>query len=442
MNRNYNTEEISELILDLSSENPEVAEFAMTALMMSNPRKHLSELIGALDYDNDIIKERICFILGGFSENRCIDPLLSVLERNEIVLVKIAAIDSLQYFYEDRIIPVLEYHLKTGPDEMKDAIIETLGEHIKHGVQNAHLPLVDLIKNDHELIDFRQLALKKLYNLEAQELKLLTPEFKKISDASIYSQILLIEDYILEDKHQKLNEAKKLVNKLMKQHDSLESYKIEDELVNYGTTGARAIIDEVFNNPQNMFLFSHAGLVIERLGIKAVPVLKPVFESFDKFHEYESTFFIQSLLAYLSTPRYSALEPSLLIFLKNLNQYLRNKKSNDNKNMFSTLKADLHLALAKYGSKKGLDDMKTLMNDGTEKQFKTLILAIRAIGDQDFLIPLINQYDAYRNSSEIQRTIRKAFLTIVKRLKIRRSDPLFNQLSDKQKQFLMEMTGK
>jgi hypothetical protein len=442
MKRNYTKDEIRELILDLSSENPEIAEFAMTALMMSNSRRHLNEIIRALEYDDDIIKERICFILGGFTENRCIDPLLSVLERNENLLIKMAAIDSLQYFYEDRIVPVLKYHLKSGPEEIKDAIIETLGEHIKHGVQNAHLPLIDIIKNDQEFIDLRLLALKKLFHLEAQELKPLIQVFKTISDASIYSQILLIEDHILEDKQRKLKEAKKLVNKLKKQYDSVESYKIEDELVSYGTTGARAIIDEVFNNPKNTFLFSHAGLVIEKLGIKAVPVLKSAFESFDKFHEFESTYLIQSLITYLCAPRYSALESSLLILLKNLNQYLRSEKTDDHKYMFSILKADLHLALAKYGSLKGMEDMKTLMNDGTKRQFQTLILAIRAIGDEDFLIPLINQYDAYRNSSDIQSLIRKAFLSIVKRLKIKRSDPLFDQLTDDQKLHLKEMTGK
>lgn len=442
MKRNYTKDEIRELIFDLSSENPEIAEFAMTALMMANSRRHLNELIRALDNDNDIIKERICFILGGFSENRCIDPLLSVLERDENILIKMAAIDSLQYFYEDRIIPVLEYHLKSEPDEMKEAIIETLGEHIKHGVQDAHLPLVNIIKNEKELIELRQLALKKLQNLEVLELTPLIKQFKTISDASIYSQIMFIEDHILEDKQQKLKEAKRLVHRLKKQYDSIDSYKIEDALVNYGTTGARAIIDEVFRNPQNMYLFSHAGLVVEKLGIKAVPVLKSVFESFNNFHEVESIYLIQSLITYLCNPRYSALESSLLILLKNLNRYLRHDNKDDHEYMFSILKADLHLALAKFGSFKGLEDMKTLMKDGTERQFQTLFLAIRAIGDEDFLIPLINQYDAYRNSNEIQHLIRKAFLAIVKRHKIKRSDPLFDQLTDDQKQFLKEMTGK
>ncbi|MBD3290221.1 hypothetical protein GF337_15550, partial [candidate division KSB1 bacterium] len=75
MKRKYKKEEIKELILDLTSDNPEVAEFAMTALMMANSRDHLNQLVQALDNDNEIIKERICFILGGFTDNRCINPL-------------------------------------------------------------------------------------------------------------------------------------------------------------------------------------------------------------------------------------------------------------------------------------------------------------------------------------------------------------------------------
>ena len=151
---------------------------------------------------------------------------------------------------------------------------------------------------------------------------------------------------------------------------------------------------------------------------------------------------LQTLLSSVANPKYSALEPSLITFLNHLNQYILDKKIDSKNDQFFILKSDLHFALAKYGSEKGLEDMKKVMNDGTKRQFMPFISAIRAIGDQDFLIPLINQYNAYSHSSEIKKTIRKAFLTIVKREKIKRSDPMFNKLSDEQIGYLKEMTGK
>ncbi|MBD3288676.1 hypothetical protein GF337_07740 [candidate division KSB1 bacterium] len=414
----------------------------MTALMMANSRDHLNQLVQALDNDNEIIKERICFILGGFTDNRCINPLLTVLERNEGLMIKLAAIDSLQYFHDERIVPVLEHHLKIAQHQIKEAIIETLGEYIKHGVPNAHLPLVKLVKSDHEIAELRLLALDKINSMEVNEIKPLIHEFKSVSDAGIYAQVVFMEDNILSEKKSNLAKARKIVRKLIDEPDTMAALNLEDQLINCGTNGAQAIIDELFDSPQNTMLLTHTGMLIERLGVKAIPALKSLFESFNDFHEHKYIFTLQSLLSSIARPKYSALESSLLIFLKNLNQYIFDKKKGSNKEEYNILKADLHFALAKYGSEEGLQDMKALMDDGTERQFITFISAIRAIGDQDFLIPLINQYNAYRNSRSTQKSIRRAFLTIVKRQKIKRSDPMFDQLTGDQRKFLKEMTGK
>ena len=61
MKRNFTPEEIEELILDLGSDDQEVVDLAMSALLMANPHRHLSDMIEALKWGDDIIKQRISY---------------------------------------------------------------------------------------------------------------------------------------------------------------------------------------------------------------------------------------------------------------------------------------------------------------------------------------------------------------------------------------------
>jgi hypothetical protein len=103
--------------------------------------------------------------------------------------------------------------------------------------------------------------------------------------------------------------------------------------------------------------------------------------------------------------KYAALAPSLLKLLDNLNAFISANETEDNENKFILIKSDLHLALAKYGCCEAIDDLKEMMHDGKERKFVTLIQAMQYIGDKDLLIPLINQYQAYRDSKRMKSIV-------------------------------------
>ena len=71
-----------------------------------------------------------------------------------------------------------------------------------------------------------------------------------------------------------------------------------------------------------------------------------------------------------------------------------------------------------------------------DTHFLELIEALKHIGDKDFLIPLINQFQAYRNFKRPSGIVKRAFKAIVRREKIKRNDPIFNNLSALQKENL------
>ncbi|HEX9974985.1 MAG TPA: HEAT repeat domain-containing protein, partial [bacterium] len=230
MKRNFTREEIEELILDLGSDDQEIVDFAMSALLLANPRRHLSDLIGALQWGEPIIKQRICYIFGGLIDERCIDPLLSVLN-DENVDTKLAAIDSLQYFPAERIIPHLKEQLRHDDEDVRDAIVSTLGVFTKHGVIDAHLPLIEIVRDENATIQIRRQALLNLQHLDEDELVPLLDSLKDISDASIYSHVLLLQDDLGKNHEQKMAQIESLIQQLLTEKETIKQIRIEDRLV-------------------------------------------------------------------------------------------------------------------------------------------------------------------------------------------------------------------
>ena len=435
MKRNFSEEEIEDLILDLGSDDQEVVDFAMSALLMSNPRRHLSDMIEALQSGDDIIKQRICYILGGMVDDRCIDPLLSMLNEENID-TKLAAIDSLQYFPNGRIIPYLKDHLKHEDEDVRQEIISTLGVYVKHGVINAHVPLVEIVRNEQESIDLRRSALVNLQHLDEEELIPLLNSLKEISDASIYSHILLLQDGLGKNQEQKIAQTEQLVQKLLAEKDTLKQIRIEDRLVEAGSIAAKIIIKKILNEPDNAKLRVFASLIFNKMGHKFIPAFKSLFETFDRFDDLMQVVLLQDLITVVSHRQYAVLAKPLLKLLDRMNTYIAKLRSEKDRGEFTHIKSDIHFALATYGCREAVNDLKAIMRDGTQRQFMELIEASKQIGDKDFLIPLINQFQEYRNFKRPSGIVKRAFKAIIKREKIRRNDPIFNNLSELQKENL------
>ena len=427
---------MEELIKDLSSDNDEIAEFAMSALLIANPQRHLSDLINALDYCDDIAKQRICYIFGGMIDQRCINPLLSALKEKNID-TRIAAIDSLQYFPEKQILPHLRASLKTNNNTVREAVISTLSAYIKHGVPESHIPLINIILNENESPTLRHLALRGIKNLEDDQLKEIIPHLKDITDASIYSQILILEEEIGKNKKQKLDEVNYLIKQLLHLKDDILAQKdIEDQLVSFSEVTATELIKYLLAEPENTILKIHVNLIFDKLGSKSIPAIKSLFESFNQFDDFRKVIIIQNFVAETSNPRYSALTKSMLTLLFNLSCYIKKSNDKDIEKSFHTLKSYIHLALAVYGSSEGVDDIKEMFGQGTKRMFLPLIEAIKIVGDRQFVIPLLNQYQAYKDLRKPKSTIKKAFKSIIKREKIYKNDPIFDNLSEIQKKNL------
>ncbi|HEX9971688.1 MAG TPA: hypothetical protein VGD14_06420, partial [bacterium] len=321
-------------------------------------------------------------------------------------------------------------------EDVRDAIVTTLGVFTKHGVIDAHLPLIEIVRDENATIQIRRQALLNLQHLDEDELIPVLDSLKDISDASIYSHILLLQDDLGKNHEQKMVQIESLIQQLLTEKETIKQIRIEDRLVAGGALTAKALMTKIFNKQENAALRMHARMIIEKMGSKSFSAFKWLFETFDRFDDIMHVILFQDLITVIAQRQYAALAQPLVKLLHRLNAYIEKLNSESDRREFDHIKSDIHFALATYGCREAVDDMKTIMREGTERQYLPLIEALIQIGDKDFLIPLINQFQAYRNFKRPSRTVTRAFKAIVRREKIKRNDPIFNNLSELQKENL------
>ncbi|MDZ7332096.1 MAG: HEAT repeat domain-containing protein [candidate division KSB1 bacterium] len=436
--------EIEDLIMDLDTEDPDVVDRAISELLMISSPGELKDLIRGLEWGSDRIRQRIAYILGGMLDDRCIDPLLSLLDdpNTDIVL---AAIDSLQYFPEERIIPKLVSVLNPQNEELSLAVIDTLGSYIKRGVIDAHLPLVEVIQDERYPIEVRRMALGNLQHLEAEDLTPILTKLKQLGDATLYSQVLFLQDGLEGDPDEKASAIEKMIQQLLQESQVIKSIQLEERLVAGGTLSARILLQKLFQDLRNSTLRVYAHRIIQRMGHKSLPALKSLFESFNQFDDINRVLEIEDLIEIVAHPKFSSMANSLMLLLQHLKDFLSSSSQMIRKvrlRNYEYFRAYIHFVLAIYGCRDAVDDLKTMIRNGQRRQSNLVLEAIINVGNKDFLLPLINQFHAYRKSKGHQALVRRAFRAIVKREKVRKDDPIFQNLSELQQQNLRLLLGR
>jgi len=436
--------EIEHLILDLDDDDPDIVDQAISDLLMISSPGELRDLIDGLTWGNDTIRQRIAYILGGMLDNRCIDPLVTLLNDPNIDTV-LAALDSLQYFPEERIIPALQSVLSQRNEELSLAVIDTLGAYIKRGVIDAHVPLLEVIQDEQHPIDVRREALIQLQHLEAEELGPLLERLQHLADATLYSQVMFLQDGLGEDRQKKASAIEKMIHQLLDEPQVVKALQLEERLVAGGSLSAQILLQMLFRDITNPTLRVYAHRIIQRMGYKSLPALKAVFENFDRFDDFDQLFEIEDLIEIVAHPKYASMASSLVTLLQHLKGYLDNQLLMNRKARlrdYEYFRAYIHFVLAIYGCRDAVDDLKAMIRDGYRRQSTLILQALVSIGNKDFLLPLINQFHVYRKSKERQQLVRQAFRAIIKREKVRKNDPIFKDLSELQQQNLRLLIGR
>lgn len=438
MKLNLKIDEIKSLILQLANKHEHIADYAMKTLLAVPRNKKVPLLIEALAKSDDYTKQKICFILGGTDDERCIEPLLALLaEPNPAV--KLAAMDALQFFAVPTIVPHLSKQLYSKKPEIRWQAVMTLASLLKLGVKEAGHVLAEKVKDETEDEKIRRMALKELRYFPAAELKPILKQFSGISSASIYAEILFMEEALAyQESPEYKDRIKKLVDKFIQIDNILDKIKFEEKLLEHGSLVISLMLEQLFENPDDVKLSADITRLLDRMGARAIPALKKAFDSYNDFENYRLAVAITILFFPLENERFKPVMDSVVSLLNRLNTYIDEKRSEQITTEFDYIKSEIHLLIAKHGCKDAIADLKELIGDGTNRCYVQIIEAAGRVGGKEFIIPLLNLYKIKASDFE-GKAIKKAFKAIVKREKVKRADEIFLSLDADQQQVLEQL---
>ena len=94
----------------------------------------------------------------------------------------------------------------------------------------------------------------------------------------------------------------------------------------------------------------------------------------------------------------------------------------------------IHCLLGEMNSPVGLDDLLALLGDGTKRVPGDIIETLAKIGNRNALVPLVRMYPVESEISELgARYIKETCRAIIRREKLSKSDPLFDKLTEPEK---------
>ena len=434
MTPRFTKQELLDFVEILSTDDPAAAEYAISSLLLASPRQKYSLLVKALPQSDDLKTQRICFILSSIPDNRCIDPLLGVLQRKNPA-TRVAAIDALKYYPEPRVLPHLARQLFSQDESVREKVIETLGEFINHGISEAKDLLLKIVHNKNEVVELRRAAIKALSNLEDEELLPILKNLQNSSRAELFAEVMYELDILdTKDKDKERSRVLQLVSELISEQDVIKKMFLSDKIAETGRLGAKVIMEQLLKSPQNFELLTYGQQVFEKLGLKSVPVLEKVFRTFNQFDDMERVHMLSNFVWVAKEAEMDALAPALTDYFFRMLAYL--DKHPEKRNAYFLYKAELLLALARFGVTDILDDLKKTFGDGNNLGLLYVLEAVFQIGDRDFLLPLVNMYEKAYDSRGDRSKVKKAFRAIIKREKIKRDDPLFKDLPPDKKKSL------
>ncbi|NIA31229.1 MAG: hypothetical protein GWP06_15135 [Actinobacteria bacterium] len=434
MTPRFTKQDIEDFVEILSTDDPAAAEYAISSLLLASPRQKFSLLVKALPQSDDLRTQRICFILSSIPDNRCIDPLLGVLQRKSPA-TRVAAVDALKHYPQLRVLPHLARQLFSKDKDVREKVVETLGEFIKYGISEAQEPLLKIVDDENEVIKLRRAALKALSNLEDDDLLPMLENLQNSSSAELFAEVMYQFDILdTKDRDKKRSHVNDLISELISEKDILRKMFLSDKIAETGRLGAEVITEQLLRFPQNYELLSYGQQIFEKLGLKCTPVFEKIFHAFNQFDDIHRVHILSDFVMIAKEVGMDALAPALTDYFSRMQAYI--DKFPENENTYFLYKAEILLALARFGVTDILDDLKEMFGDGSNLGFLYVVEAVFRIGDRDFLLPLINLYEKASDSRSDQFKVKKAFRAIIRREKIRRDDPLFKELSPDKKKSL------
>jgi len=220
-------------------------------------------------------------------------------------------------------------------------------------------------------------------------------------------------------------------------------------LIRLGVVAANHLVDLLVKNPTDSTMVFEVTYALEEIGKRAVPPLLETLKKIEDFKQPPDLTLLETITDTLDRLNDRSAIPILAQYLTNIKKALQKSEeetksanktnghgtlSQERKTLYNLVRLKIHELLGDFNAPDGLDDLLTLLGDGTKRVHEDIIETLGKVGDQRALAPLIRLYPIEQNISELGgRYIKNTFREIVRRNKISRNHNLFKNLSAEEK---------
>lgn len=429
------TREIEALIGQLASPSTQEVEVALTLLTIIGSRA-VEHLISALKSSHFNIRVNAIEVLARIGDPRSITPLLhSLMDPHPAVKAK--AVEALPSFPSPTtargLIAALQREQKR---EYRKGIVNALLSLCQQGLIEALDGLLKLLTDRDE---DTQLRLQAMESLKLTDLKQRRQLLKRLSldpEPQIAHRAKELQRESTRKKRKLLpSKAEKLIARLKSENYLTWSSALRELPMN-DTNLAEPLIDSMLGPSTSTAYCRRVGIALRRIG---KGVVEKIYPYLDKVHYYHA---LEVLIETISQWRDSHSAVYLKHTLDRLSEEFARAGDQETQSLILLIKGKIHMALADINSRIALGDLRSMLLHPATLGWVEFLNAAQRVGNRDFLLPLIQLYQHFKQDEWIGNQIKEAFLIIKKREKIRSNSSLFKSLDTRGKKSLKALLGK
>jgi len=392
----------------------------------------VAALIEALEGESDAVRSKAISILSLIRDPRALEPIIAQLLDRDYRLREDAAM-ALARFPLKKSVPALEKALRTdGRHEVRVAALQSLIVLFEAGFDEAIREVITVLFDASHDRRMRHAALAVIPLLRPREQRALLKKLRSDQDPEIARQAVQIEQALERPPRPDEADLRRALGDLASPRGERWNEALQ-LLVSFGERVIDPLIIEMVRKSRDAEYCARAGMVLRGLGARR---LRPIVDYLERLEDPLPLEVIVEVVGMLE-------DKPLIYKLKDLIERLKARgetaSEGETPDEMHRVRAKAHLQLARIGSRVAIDDMKETLSAPGIRIGLDLLAAVELIGKPDELLDLMR---AYRKEDPWMRDqIRKVFLGIMRRERIRRTNRIFSSLSTGDRRTLDSILG-
>jgi len=429
MRRHAQATEIPELVRRLGSRRQTQVDAARARLSQLGSRA-VAALVESLDDDDSRVRAQAMPLLALIQDPRAREPIVAMLLDREAKMREIAARCLGRFPSGDTVLALERLLGGERRPEVRVAAVHALLEQFDAGQEEALRRPLEIMADANEDARVRVAALALLRMLRATARRAIVARLE--GDPSAEISRLAAELNRPGDPPARMTgrALRRAVGALEAREYAVWNQAVEN-LVHEGSSVVEPLVLEMRRREHDPEFCNRAGIVLKALGARRCKTLADALDRIDE------PLPLQVLVDVVGTLG----EKSLVYRLNNVIERIARRvaAAGDGFDPIQHVRALAHRELAKIGSRVAVQDLRAWLSDSGQRLEADMLEALERIGKRDEIPYLLRA--AAREDRAIRERIAEVVRTIVKRERVRRTDPLLESLGAKERRAYDTIVG-